>query len=146
MQRGVLGTSPLSLQTSATTKPPSSVCLVIGRGLNSQSTPAPTSLAGQVQHRDCGLSSRVRTLSASVHQSAPAVTPDRPQRPHDYRTGSSDNGMDPDSRTHRILSQPGIEGDPLKFLKLSEAYWKVFDPSKHLTASGVSAKVVWIAH
>lgn len=25
----------------------------------------------------------------------------------------------------RILSQPGLEGDPLEFLKVTEAYWAV---------------------
>jgi hypothetical protein len=25
----------------------------------------------------------------------------------------------------KILSQPGIEGDPMAFLKATEAYWKV---------------------
>ena len=65
------------------------------------------------------------------------MTPERPQPSHEHRTGSSDNGMDPDSRTHRILSQPGIEGDPLKFLKLSEAYWKVAGLLYAFTASGI---------
>ena len=38
-----------------------------------------------------------------------------------------------DNVTTRILSSPDIEGDPLKFLKVSEAYWQV-GPCPHTIA------------
>lgn len=46
------------------------------------------------------------------------------------RTGGqvvSRTGMDAPSAglARRMLSQPGIEGDPLALLKINEAYWKV---------------------
>ena len=84
-----------------------------------------TAASGDSPLRAFEATKRVRTQSASVHQTAPPTNPGRRRDILEQPTAPPDNDMESSSRTHRILSQPSIEGEPLKFLKLSEAFWKV---------------------
>lgn len=42
-----------------------------------------------------------------------------------------------------ILSDPGIEGDPLQFLKVTEAYWKVQSASSCMHCIGLASSSRW---
>uniref|UniRef100_A0A383W650 Uncharacterized protein n=1 Tax=Tetradesmus obliquus TaxID=3088 RepID=A0A383W650_TETOB len=77
--------------------------------------------------------------AASIQQREAA-----PQAPHTF-AGSTAAAAEPDDLTaaaehallhgnglaRAILSDPGIEGDPLAFLKATEAYWKALKQQKH---------------
>ena len=58
--------------------------------------------------------------SAAHAESAAAGTSDAPGADAVPPTGE-----EPEVDVRQILSDPGIEGDPLHFLKVTEAYWKV---------------------
>lgn len=71
-----------------------------------------TSDADSETLRDPSFSARDSTAAEPQHRGVDSCA---------SSAGSASPGVD----VKKLLSDPDIEGDPLRFLKVSEAYWKV---------------------
>ena len=101
------------------------------------SKPTPQPLAG-LEHARWQLSrmswNPQRSRQPLVHRQSVRSSPLLQQRQSDAEAGDHDDRAEVDVRA--ILSDPGIEGDPLQFLKVTEAYWTVcLPPSPYLASS-----------
>ncbi|KXZ50501.1 hypothetical protein GPECTOR_16g676 [Gonium pectorale] len=104
--------------------PPSVVGTDAKAAEEAEELPAPEPAATKRSGKAAG--SKAKATAAAGAGSAPASS-GRGRAKAGGKAAASGSG----SKTRQILSQPGIEGDPLAFLDVSEAYWRALRNQKH---------------